>query len=118
MSENRKDLENLFPTLKMPSGQMFLIGIRSCTFLGTLNFSLSCARIALMLLIIVLGNLLFAFIDSVLQRLVVDIHRLESDLPRLQHFAAEPIPHKLLCGHAVVVHKAHCRKGCSTKDAH
>lgn len=40
------------------------------------------------------------------------------DLLGLQHFAAEPSPHKLLCGHAVVVHKAHCRKGSGTEDAH
>ena len=39
-----------------------------------------------MLLIIAFVDLLFLGVDGVLQRLVVDIHRLELDLLRLNHF--------------------------------
>ena len=41
MVASREDKESMFLTLKIPSGQMHLMGIKSCTFFGTTNFSLS-----------------------------------------------------------------------------
>ena len=66
---------HLFPTKKMPSGQILLIGITSCTFLGTLYFSFSCIRIVLIDLIIFLQHLLLSFGHPVFHCFVVGIFR-------------------------------------------
>jgi len=77
MSSKRKVRENLFPTWKIPSGQMARMGMACCTPLGTTNLSLSCFMIFCRVLITAFPCLLFVVFQGGFQGFVIDVGRMK-----------------------------------------
>ena len=57
-------------------------------------------------------------VDSVFQRFIVDVYRLELDLLRFNHFGAQPRPHELFRRHTVIGDEPHRRERRGSKNAH
>ena len=117
MSENLNVLVYTLPDLKIPSLQIRLTGIISCTPLGIIKRSLSCRSMVCKVLIMLLLRLLFMFSNCGLQYFIVDIGGLEQQPLGHKKLRAYKRRDELFCRHAVIAKEPKRRKGRGPQDA-